>query len=169
MTKLQRKRRNIAKARQARKYGARYSRTIADEAAKAGIPYAVAFASIEQESGFQNIFGHDPGGLYWGQPVTNAKVAALLRHVAAGGTSNGVGFSQLTYPPFIREAHCRRGGAAKVRNQVAVGFKLLADLRRQHGTWHEAFRAYNGTGPAAVRYAHMMDDRVESWQRRLKL
>lgn len=169
MSPARRKARNIAKALRARAHGARYARTIADEAARAGIPYAVAFASVEQESAFRNVFGHDPGGLFPGEKVTGARVAALLSHVAAGGVSNGVGFSQLTYPPFIRQAHQMRGGAARVRNQIRVGFRLLADLHRQHGSWHEAFRAYNGAGPAAEAYARMMDVRVAKWQRWLKL
>lgn len=169
MSTLKQKRRNIAKAIRATLHGARYARTIADEATKAGIPYAVAFASVEQESGFKNIFGHDPGGLFPGQKVTNARVTALIDHVRRGGVSNGVGFSQLTYIGFVKDAHARKGGAAKVRNQLAVGFNLLADLRHEHGSWHAAFRAYNGSGPAAERYADGMDVRVAKWQRFLKL
>lgn len=169
MTAAQRKRRNIAKAAKARAHGARWTRTIADEAVRAGIPYAVAFASVEQESSFRNVFGHDPGGLFPGLTVTRARVLLLLAHVSRGGTSNGVGLTQLTYPPFIRQAQALKGGATSARNQLRVGFGLLADLHRQHGSWHAAFRAYNGTGPAAEAYARMMGVRVAKWQRFLKL
>lgn len=169
MSSAQRIRRNVAKSLRARLHGARCARTICDEATKAGIPYAVAFASVEQESGFRNVFGHDAGGLFPGQKVTNAKVQTMLAHVSRGGVSNGVGFTQLTYPPFVRQAAALHGGAACVRNQLRVGFGLLADLRRQHGNWHDAFRAYNGQGPAADLYAHVMDVRVAKWQHNLKL
>lgn len=169
MTETQRKLRNIAKATKARLHGARYARTIADEASRAGIPYAVAFAAVEQESGFRNVFGHDHGGLHPGLPVTSGRVLELLSHVSRGGESNGVGLTQLTFPPFIRQAQSLPGGAAKPRNQLRVGFAILADLHRRHGSWHDAFRAYNGTGEAAERYARVMDARVAKWKHNLKL
>lgn len=156
------------KALRARLHGARYAYTIAQEALRAGIPYAVAFASVEQESGFRNVFGHD-NFTFAGQPVTNAKVDFLIRHVEQGGASNGVGFPQLTYIAFIKAAHRLPGGAAKVRNQLRVSFELLADLKKQHRTWHEAFRAYNGTGPLADNYAKVMDVRVAKWRQHLRV
>lgn len=162
------RRRNIAKAIRARLHGARWARTIADEAARAEIPYAVGFAAVEQESGFKNIFGHDPGGMYPGQRVTRNKVNAMVQAIRAGRTSNGVGLTQLTYPAFIYEAQ-NLGGAWKPRNQLRVGFKLLASLHRQHGNWHQAFKAYNGAGYAAENYARVMDVRVAKWERHLAL
>lgn len=174
MTKAQRRARNRAKGIKARRHGAHYAWTIADEAARAGIPYAVAYAAVEQESAFRNIFGHDPGGPFPGQKVTNSKVSALIEHVRRGGVSNGVGYTQLTYIDFVKAAHRLPGGAAKVRNQCRIGFKLLADLHRQYGSWEAAFGAYNGGAnwrriPAAVRYSRMMHERVNKWQRWLAL
>lgn len=174
MTKAQRKRRNSLVAIKARRHGARYAWSIATIAVEQKIPYAVAFANVEQESGFKNIFGHDAGGPFQGEWVTNARVSALLHHVHLGGTSNGVGLTQLTYPPFIEQAHKMRHGAAHVPNQLKVGFALLHDLRRQYGSWYAAFGAYNG-GPnwrrssAAITYAGMMDARVKKWEKYLKI
>lgn len=153
----------------ARAHGARYAWSIVNEAKRAGIPYYVAFAVVEQESNFQNVFGHDPGGLFPGEKVTQKRVDALIDHVVnKKGVSNGVGFTQLTFIGFILQANKLNGGASKVRNQLRIGFRLMAELRRVHGSWHEAFRAYNGVGPAAERYADLMDVRAAKWRHWLR-
>lgn len=165
MTTAQRRKRNFQVALKARLHGARYAWTVASESSKAGIAYSVGFASVEQESNFKNVFGHDPGGLFPGERVTRAKVKALLQHVANGGVSNGVGFTQLTYEGFIKQADALPGGASKVANQCRVGFGILHDLHKAYGSWYEAFYHYNGSGDAAVKYARMMEVRVAKWHR----
>ena len=37
---------------------------------------------------------------------------------------------------------------------IDYGAKLLATLHERKGNWHDAIRAYNGSGPAAEKYAH---------------
>jgi soluble lytic murein transglycosylase-like protein len=124
-----------------------HGQVIYEEARRTGLELALACALVQQESLGRNIFGHD-----WGQqfadrlpfahlPVTEARVQALLRHVRNGGTSNGVGLTQLTYPLFIQEAE-KIGGAHIPRNQCRVGFRLLASYVDKYN-YMEALGAYN--------------------------
>lgn len=165
--KLTRKMKNIGKAFQARRHGAKHARTIADEASRAGIPYAVAFALCEQESGFRNVFGHDQGGMYQGLPVTKDRVQEMLRRVHNGAVSNGVGYTQLTWVGFIAEAE-KLGGAHKIRYQCRVGFGIIATSRKSGRSWFESFKSYNGTGALAINYAHTMEARVAKWEKFLE-
>lgn len=149
-------------AHRARRHGAHHAWKIVVEARRARIHVNDAFALVEQESNFRNIFGHDPGGPFPGLKVTRDRVDALLRHVDNGGTSNGVGLTQLTWPPFIRQADKMLGGAANPRNQLIVSFNTLARLQRQYGR-HNGFVHYNGGGSAAEQYADVMMLRAQKW------
>lgn len=155
--------RDLHLARTARANGARYSLRIIWEARRAGLPISLAFALVEQESAFRNIFGHDRGGPFPGQTVTRSRVQALLRHVAGGGTSNGVGITQLTWPPLIRAAE-KHGGAHTPKAQCRVAFAHLAELIRVHGKV-DGIRRYNGSGPAAVRYSAVVRSKADRWHR----
>lgn len=162
------KTRDLLLARRANKAGAEHSMRIILEARAAGLPsLALAFAVLEQETHFQNIFGHDKGALFadlshYG--VTNGRVDQLLVSVARGRASNGVGLPQLTYPPFIRRAHAMPGGAVSVRNQLRVAFGDLAHLVHQHGE-HDALAIYNAGSvtTAGKRYARQTLERKDHW------
>lgn len=133
---------------------------IINGANKVGLGLAWACALVEQESAGKNIFGHDAGGLFPGEPVTKEKVQKLIAHVKAGGVSNGVGLTQLTYIGFIYEAE-HLGGAHLPKNQCLVGFRLLKSLINQYGesgAWH-----YNGS-PA---YQSQIAAKYAAWKKRL--
>lgn len=134
--------RDLLLATRAKRAGARSSLRIIWEARRANLPISWAFALCDQETGFRNVFGHDRGSILAGQPVTKAGVKTLLAHIADGGTSNGVGFTQLTYPPFIRQAE-HLGGAHRVKNQLRVGFQVFAQ-HIDHGRATDAAWHYNG-------------------------
>jgi hypothetical protein len=153
--------RDLWLARRARAHGARYSLRIIWEARRAGLPISLAFALVEQESAFRNVFGHDRGGMFPGQNVTRSRVRALLRHTAAGGTSNGVGLTQLTWPPLIRAAE-KAGGAHTPKAQLRVAFAHLAELIRVHGR-PDGIRRYNGSGPAAHAYSTSVRRKADRW------
>ena len=153
--------RDLLKVAQARRAGARYSFKIAGEARQADLPLDLAYALVEQESGFRNIFGcdHGTGRAFCHQEVTAYRVAQLL----ASGLANGVGLTQLTYRPFVIEAN-RLGGAHKPRLQLRVGFRVLKDSMRTHG-YTVGLQRYNGTGLAAVRYAESLKAKRARWNR----
>lgn len=125
-----------------------------DEAQRADILVASALAMLEMETGIpqRNVFGCDYGatdGPPWcHQEVTPERIKALL----AQARNNGVGWTQLTYRPFVLEAEAL-GGAHKPRFQMRVGFKVLRQNFEQYGSVREMYRAYNGIGSAAEAYA----------------
>lgn len=150
--------RDFVLARRAKKAGAaNYAlRTVLESRRSTHVPASLGLALIQQESSFRNVFGHDAGGPFPGQAVTAAKVRALLRHIANGGISNGVGPGQLTYPPFIKEAQ-RDGGAHKPAVNIATAIEILDDnIRAEGGNERRGLARYNaGSGGSAqgLRYA----------------
>lgn len=138
-------RRDLVLANRAKRAGAKHSLRIVWEARRAWIPVSLGFALVEQESGFRNIFGADQGSILKHEKVTKAKVTRLLRFVERGGPSNGVGLTQLTYPPYIRHAN-RIGGAHLPKYQLRVGFGALRDKIANHGTV-PGLAAYNAGRP----------------------
>jgi soluble lytic murein transglycosylase-like protein len=133
--------RDLLLAHRAKRAGANYNLRIILEARRAGLPISLAFAVVEQESGFKNIFGCDKGGPFCHHPVSRTLVQQLLAHVRAGGTSNGVGLTQLTWIGYLNMAE-RRGGAHIPKNQLSVGFEALAAHIAAHGT-QGGLAAYN--------------------------
>ena len=138
--------RDLQLARRAKKAGAQYSLRIVLEARRAEIPISLAFALVEQESGFRNVFGHDRQA--WRPEdgkVTKATVAHLLETVRQGRPSNGVGLTQLTWPGFIRAAN-RAGGAHIPKYQLRVGFDHLAKCIHTFGV-KRGLSVYNSGSP----------------------
>lgn len=123
-----------------------------EEALRADIRVASALAMLEMETGIpqRNIFGcdHGPGTAFCHQNVTEERVKDLLN----SGLSNGVGWTQLTYRPFVLKA-VELGGAHIPRIQMRVGFQILRDNYDRLGSIREMYRAYNGSGSAAEAYA----------------
>jgi hypothetical protein len=159
------KTRDLALAAKAKRHGANYSLRIILEARRAGIPISLAFALIEQESNFRNVFGSDPTIFIGAGEVTKAKYLAYK--VARGKTRmQGVGPAQLTWWE-LQDAADRRGGAWKPEHNIAVAFDRLAALIAEHGE-REGIRRYNGSGPKADRYAKSVLARREKWHDRLK-
>ncbi len=144
---------------------------VVELAAQAGLDLAAAAVCLEKESyGGKNVWGSDPvdtGGIYRkGDPVTREAyeryaAALLARRVGA----QGVGPTQLTYPPLQRQADAA-GGCWDWRTNVLVGFRHLAQLQRQYGV-RDGFRRYNGSGPAAEKYANDAMSKLARWRDRI--
>ena len=146
--------------------GVRRPRMVIKEARRADLRVADALAMLQNETGvpMRNVFGCDwgpQGGKppYCGDRVTRRRVKKLLR----SGKANGVGWTQLTYPPFVYEAE-RLGGANRPRIQCRVGFRVLKDNMNRIGSRWAGFKAYNGTGAAADAYANRAIARSQGWQ-----
>lgn len=150
-----------------RRHGVKRPRMVRREAKRARLPLYVALAMLENETGIpqRNVFGCDHGSRqsapWCRQKVTRERVEALL----ASGQANGVGWTQLTYRPFVFEAQ-RLGGAHKPRYQMRVGFRVLADNIRRLGL-EQGLAAYNGSGPNAQAYARLALARAQRWHERL--
>lgn len=151
-----------------KRHRVRSPRLVIKEAKRANLALSNALAMLEKETGIpqRNVFGCDwgpQGGRppYCGDAVTKARVDALRR----SGRANGVGWTQLTWPPYVTEAE-RHGGAHLPRNQMRVGFKVLAGEIRNRGTV-QGFAAYNGSGPAAQAYGREAAAIAQKWHQRL--
>jgi hypothetical protein len=115
------------------------ARIIAFAAAQRRMSQALAFALVEQESTFQHIFGHDPGGPFPGQPVTRTLYRQLVEHVRGGGTSNGVGLTQITFSSFLTE----NPGLWRRLANVKFGLGLISAAISAHGK-RTGLAVYNG-------------------------
>lgn len=147
-----------------------HGEAIVSEAHAADLSLSLACALVEQESLGKNIFGCDLGARdsvpYCHQGVTRARIVALLHHLHAGGTGNGVGLTQLTSSGFVFDAE-ESGGAEKPETQCEVGFDLLVGLMEQLGEF-KGVGAYNGgPGNPIDSYAREVLDRRDTWRDRL--
>ena len=157
--------RDLKLARLAKKHGAKSALRTLWECRRNDIPFSWGLAMIEQESEWRNIFGGDHGPTpgnhaippYYHHEVTNERVRALLN----SGMANGVGYTQLTSPSYVREAMAKRGGAASTKNQIIVGMKVLR--QKTGGDMSHAWR-YNGD-PS---YQNDIQPKAEAWHRRFK-
>lgn len=159
--------RDLVLARRAKKAGANYGLRIIMEARRAGIPLSLAFALIEQESGFRNVFGHDPTTSipkdWQGREVTKDRYLHYKKNRSSEGMQ-GVGPAQLTWYEYQDQAD-KRGGAWIPKHNIGVAMDHLAALLRVKSNRHEAIKGYNGTGPAAEKYAKQVEDRMKKWHK----
>lgn len=140
------------------------------ESKREEVQFALALALVEHESGFRNIFGCDLGpqssAPWCHQQVTKDRVQALIAHVEGGGTSNGVGLTQLTSIGFIRQAE-GEGGAHTAHAQCRIGFRILHGLIQRHGE-KVGLGAYNGgEGNPNLTYADAVLALRTQWQARI--
>lgn len=133
----------------------------------AGLNLSDCLALLENESTGRNIFGGEgsacPSRWYEG-PVTRYRYTIYKVRRNLGMSPNGVGPTQLTDPGLQKEAE-KAGGCWKPYYNMIVGFHLLRELQQQHGR-EEGFRAYNGSGPAAVAYGARAIERAQIWHDR---
>ena len=155
--------RNTVLRDKAKRHGANYCIAIIEEARRADLPISLGFALIEQESGFANVFGHDPTIFAGAGTVTKAKYQRYRRARGSHGQGGmqGVGPAQLTYWSFQDRAD-DRGGCWVARHNIRVGFELLAALVKRHGK-RKGLAIYNG-GSANPNYAYA--DQVLARQRK---
>lgn len=152
-----------------RRHGIRNPQIAYEEAARAHLPLHLACALLDQESGGgRNVFGHDPTiCVGWGS-VTWLKYAAYKARRRASGNRlmQGIGPCQLTWWSTQDRAD-REGGCWRPRFNMRVGFRTLAANVDLYGL-HAGVRAYNGSGPAAERYANTVLARAATWKERLR-
>jgi murein DD-endopeptidase MepM/ murein hydrolase activator NlpD len=143
-------------------------------AREVGLGLAIACSMLEKESGGgRNVYGHDkvrnpvkspPGRLL---EVTQENYAQYKRHRNAGLGAQGVGPTQLTFPPLQDRAD-EVGGCWNPEANLRVGFTHLRDLVRRNGIALGG-AVYNG-GPRpnadARAYGADLQRRVLIWRGR---
>jgi soluble lytic murein transglycosylase-like protein len=137
------------------------------EARHYGISPSLALAILEQESGGDNVFGHDPTIFIGAGTVTADKYFEYRRQRRASGNRlmQGVGPMQLTWWEF-QDGADRLGGCWIPKYNIRYGMKRLADLIDQYGTW-EGVERYNGSGPNAEIYRQQVKRKYDAWHDRL--
>jgi hypothetical protein len=159
----------MSNARAINEGGGRYGRLIVAAAKRAGLPLPLAVALVEQESTFRNVFGNDGVA----NPIRKVRVTRerFLRYRAfreQGLGAQGVGVTQLTFPPFQDRADAL-GGCWKVRNQLRVGFEVLAEHIDRHGVRGglAAYNAGSSTSRQGLEYARQVLAREAKWKAKL--
>lgn len=151
------------------RHGVLRAQQVVEIAEHAGLNLACAATVLEKESaGGRNVWGSDgvpTGGTYVkGAEVTKAAYLAYKPRRNELGFQ-GVGPCQLTYYTLQDQAD-ERGGCWDPVVNLRVGFAHLAGLIARYGE-REGFRRYNGSGPAAERYADDAMRKLAVWQMRL--
>lgn len=157
-------------AEKAKAHGAKYSLRIVREARRAGIPISLGFALVEQETGFRNVFGHDPTIFIGAGVVTAEKYRAYKAKRGHSGTGGmqGVGPCQLTYYTKQDRADAI-GGCWKPQHNIRIAFEDLASMIHAHGE-AKGIGAYNA-GVAGWdkglghEYSRMVRERAAKWHR----
>lgn len=135
--------------------------------ATTGLPISYGLALVQKESGFHNVFGHDPTrsipDKWKGSTVTRAKYSFYKVRRRAGQGMQGVGYTQLTWFALQDDAD-KVGGCWKAYPNMVVGFRHLKQLIAGHnGNLGAGAAAYNGAGPAAVAYGEDFVIKQRHW------
>lgn len=173
----------------ANKHGAMFIVPIIRACVKYDVPLAAGFSLIEKETGFRNVWGHDPavgeakrrgfkysGGIdgLEGQVVIKQD---YLRYKANRATLGyqGVGPGQLTWGP-TQDIADKRGGSWNPTANIDVAIQAYAgnyhaQLKlgaNQRVALQVAAARYNGSGPAAEQYGRDFMVLFDKWYNRLK-
>lgn len=144
---------------------------------EAGVPFPVACALFQKESGGRNVYGNDAGGMLSGYKVpVNRENYLAFRYmvVEKGHTSNGVGPSQITYAGslvagkrnggFFREMELQGLKPWDVHDNMLFGLRLLKKYRQETGNWVRAGTKYNG----ATSYGLDLQKKIKEWRAAFK-
>lgn len=145
---------------------------------RVGFDLAAVCAMVENESGGEMVWGHDPwnaAAYPKGRALDPALEGALVSESNyheykarrnAGMQPQGCGVTQLT-STSLQVAAERAGGCWVPFYNCLIGFRFLLSLFNQHGSAFTGFAAYNGSGPAAEAYGRRAVALQADWQARL--
>ncbi len=139
---------------------------IAAAAHATGLPFRVACALIEKESGGRNVYGHDKGGALSGFELeVNEHNYAVFRWMVfeQGMPSNGVGPCQITWKGFFLDMEKKGLKPWLPLHNVTYGFGLLSSYYKSLGSWVKAGELYNG----AEAYGLDLKKKIAAWKERL--
>jgi hypothetical protein len=131
--------------------------------AKANVPFYVACALMEKESGGRNVYGHDQGGALSGflddVDKSNYRVFEWLVF-KKGYTSNGVGPAQITYRGFFTDMVNKGLRPWVPYDNILYGLMVLKSHYDLNHSWQDAGTKYNG----ALAYGVDFAAKVEKWK-----
>jgi hypothetical protein len=138
-------------------------------ARKTGLSLPLACSVLAQETGGGiNEFGHDPTIFVGAGQVTESKYHAYKaeRVRSANHLMQGVGPVQLTWWS-TQDAADAIGGCWRPLKNMLIGFEHLVESIRRDGL-RAGVAAYNGSGPAAQRYADQVLARAAGYAKVLR-
>lgn len=147
-------------------FGLQHVSDAAKAAGRTGLPFHVACALLQMESGGRNVWGNDAGGVFAGsgdREVTEADYREFRRRIDDGEPSNGVGPCQITHKSFFPKAEQQGLRLWVPLDNMVFGFGMLAVHHAATGSWRRAGTGYNGKASYGEKFAR----RVGEWQRRL--
>lgn len=132
---------------------------LARAARKSGADPASAAVLIIKETGGRNVFGHDAGAPFPGEPVTHEKVMFIKRTQRF----NGIGPAQLTSPAWITSFPSTWDTVHRPGVNMEAAFRGFKVMQAKDGV-HDAALHYNG----AESYADDFVRRYRGVRRSLK-
>ena len=117
---------------------------LARAARKSGIDPASAAVLIIKETGGRNVFGHDAGAPFPGEPVTHEKVM----FIKATRRFNGIGPAQLTSPAWITSFPSTWDTVHRPGINMEAAFRGFKVMQKRDGVWRAA-KAFNGASSYA--------------------
>jgi hypothetical protein len=157
-------------------YGMANADALVSAASIEGLPLHIAAAFASKESGGQNIYGHDSGGVFsypgTNVAVTQANFADFYNQVVnLHRTSNGVGPMQITYPGFFPVAASRGLRLWVPLDNFRFGFKIIHDYlggNYSDAKINDAGQRYNsGRSGGAPQYGADVVSLAHTWSTRL--
>jgi hypothetical protein len=140
---------------------------LADAAVFADVPFHVACALMEKESGGRNVYGNDEGGMLAGyrETVTQENFKPFWYMVEdKGHQSNGVGPAQITSRSLLRLMLDQGLAPWKPYDNMLFGLSLLRKYHREaDGSWADAGTRYNGSQA----YGEDLAAKIKVWKERL--
>ena len=141
-------------------------RQISRAANEEHVPFHVACALFQKESGGHNVYGHDVGGALSGYPrAVNEENYAVFRWmvITKGMTSNGVGPSQITWRGFFPDMESQGLKPYDVLDNMRYGLRILRGHYDTEGNWRDAGTRYNGSSVYGADFAV----KIGEWYERL--
>lgn len=165
----------------AREFGLMHTTSAAAACRREDLPYWAACALLEKESMGRNVYGRSDGegaALSGFPEEVNRDNFAVFRWLVIdkGQQSNGVGPCQITYAGGKQLDGSRGGGYFQEMaeqglrpwvpyDNMRFGFRLMAQHKRNYGTWRAAGTAYNGDLDYGVDFVKKCNE----WRERLNI
>lgn len=135
-----------------------------DTSARASLPFYIACALMQKESGGRNVYGRDQGGALAGFPGgVNRGNWEVFRWLVfdQGMQSNGVGPAQITFKGYFTQMEAEGLRPYNLRDNMLKGFTIFkGHLVAAKGDIAKAGTAYNG----AIAYGAHLASLAAEWK-----
>lgn len=139
-----------------------------EQSAAVGLPFYIACAIMQKESGGRNTYGNDDGGALSGFPFApNRSNYRVFRWLVfnQGQKSNGVGPAQITFKGYFLEMEQEGMRPWNIADNMRFGFRTFkGHLDGARGDIVKAGTSYNGS----VTYGEDLAKKAAEWKSRIQ-